>query len=199
MSTSPRAAPVQAADARSSERALLLTLAATQVTHVLDFMILMPLGPQLMRMLAISPAQFSLLVSAYSVTAAVSGLACALYIDRFDRRHALLGLYAGFAVATLLCALAPSFPLLLGARAVAGAFGGVVGATVYSIVGDAVPDSRRGAATGVVASAFSLSAVAGVPLGLLLANLFSWRAPFILMAVLSLPILLAVRHYVPTL
>jgi predicted MFS family arabinose efflux permease len=199
MPTSPGAAPAQAADPRHSERMLLVTLAAIQVTHVLDFMILMPLGPQLMRVLAISPAQFSLLVSAYSVSAAVSGLVCALHVDRFDRKHALLGLYAGFAVATLLCALAPNFPLLLAARLVAGAFGGVVGATVYSIVGDAFPDSRRGAATGVVASAFSLSAVAGVPLGLLLANLFGWRAPFALLAVLTLPILLAARQWVPPL
>ena len=199
MPTSPGAASAQAADPRYSERALLLTLAAIQVTHVLDFMILMPLGPQLMRVLGISPVQFSLLVSAYSVSAAVSGLVCALYVDRFDRKHALVGLYAGFAIATLLCALAPTFPLLLAARVVAGAFGGVVGATVYSIVGDAVPDSRRGAATGVVASAFSLSAVAGVPLGLLLANLFSWRAPFALLAFLSLLILLAARQWVPAL
>ena len=72
----------------------------------------------LMRVLGISPVQFSLLVSAYSVSAAVSGLVCALYVDRFDRKHALVGLYAGFAIATLLCALAPTFPLLLAARVV---------------------------------------------------------------------------------
>ena len=187
------------ADPRCNERALLLTLAAIQVTHVLDFMILMPLGPQLMRLLSISPVQFSLLVSAYSISAAVSGLLCALYVDRFDRKHALLGLYAGFALATLLCALAPTFPLLLAARLVAGAFGGVVGATVYSIVADAIPDHRRGAATGIVASAFSLSAVAGVPVGLLLANHLSWRAPFALLAVASVLILLAAWRHVPAL
>lgn len=187
------------ADPRYSERALLLTLAAIQVTHVLDFMILMPLGPQLMRLLSISPAQFGLLVSAYSVSAAVSGLLCALHIDRFDRKHVLLALYAGFALATLLCALAPTFFLLLAARLVAGAFGGVVGATVYSIVGDAIPDERRGAATGVVASAFSLSAVAGVPAGLLLANHFGWRAPFALLSFTSMLILLAAWRHVPAL
>jgi predicted MFS family arabinose efflux permease len=192
-------APTRTADPRYSERALLLTLAAIQVIHVLDFMMLMPLGPQLMRVLSVSPAQFSLLVSAYSISAAVSGLLCALYIDRFDRKHALVGLYAGFTLATLLCALAPTFPLLLAARAVAGAFGGVVGATVYSIVGDAIPDYRRGAATGVVASAFSLAAVAGVPVGLLLANQFSWRAPFALLAIVSLLILLPAWRCVPEL
>jgi len=199
MSGPSGAAPARTADPRYSERLLLLTLAAIQVTHILDFMILMPLGPQLIRVLSISPTQFSLLVSAYSVSAAVSGLLCAFYIDRFDRKHVLLGLYAGFALATLLCSLAPTYFLLLAARMVAGAFGGVVGATVYSIVGDTIPDHRRGAATGVVASAFSLSAVAGVPVGLLLANQLSWRAPFAFLALASVPILLIAWRCVPQL
>jgi predicted MFS family arabinose efflux permease len=195
----PPGAAARTADPRYSERLLLLTLAAIQVTHILDFMILMPLGPQLIRVLSISPAQFSLLVSAYSISAAVSGLLCALYIDRLDRKHVLLGLYTGFALATLLCSLAPTYFMLLAARMVTGAFGGVVGATVYSIVGDAIPDHRRGAATGVVASAFSLSAIAGVPVGLLFANQLSWRAPFAVLALASVPIIFAARHCVPQL
>ena len=150
-------------------------------------------------MLSISTAQFGLLVSAYSVSAAVSGLLCALYIDRFDRKHTLLALYAGFMLATMLCAVAPAYLPLLAARAAAGAFGGVVGATVYSIVGDAIPVHRRGAATGMVASAFSLSAVAGVPVGLFFANQFNWRAPFALLALASGLILLAARRFLPQL
>ena len=186
-------------DPQYRERLLLLTLAAIQFTHVLDFMVLMPLGPQLMRLFEIGPAQFGLLVSAYTLSAAAAGFACALYIDRFDRRHALLALYTGFAVATLLCALAPGFGLLLAARVCAGAFGGVVGATVYSIVGDAIPAERRGAATGMVASAFSVAAVAGVPIGLFLANQFSWRGPFAFLTLLCTFVLFAIARWVPAL
>jgi len=179
------------------ERGLVGILAAIQFTHILDFMIVMPLGPQLMRVMLISPQQFGLLVSSYTVTAAVTSLAVAFYTDRFDRRKTLLLLYAGFVVATLLCGLAPGFAMLLVARAVAGAFGGVAGATVHSIIGDAVPEQRRGAATGVIMSAFALSSILGVPIGLLLAAHFSWRVPFLVLVVVSLLVLAAAWKLIP--
>jgi predicted MFS family arabinose efflux permease len=58
-----------------------------------------------------------------SVVAGVSGLLAAPWMDRFDRRTALLVLYAGFGLSTLACALAPTYGALLGARFAAGAFG----------------------------------------------------------------------------
>ena len=170
----------------TSERSLVLVLAAIQFTHIMDFMIMMPLGPQLMRVMLISPQQFGLLVSAYTLTAAVAALAVAFYTDRFDRRQTLLFLYAGFLISTLLCGIAPGYAELLAARAVAGAFGGVAGATVHSIIGDAVPENRRGAATGMIMSAFALSSIIGVPIGLVLAAHFSWRAPFLLLVAVSI-------------
>ena len=173
-----------------SERSLVLVLAAIQFTHIMDFMIMMPLGPQLMRVMFISPYQFGLLVSAYTLTAAVAALAVAFYTDRFDRRQTLLFLYAGFVVSTLLCAIAPGYGTLLAARAVAGAFGGVAGATVHSIIGDAVPEQRRGAATGMIMSAFALSSIIGVPIGLVLAAHYSWRSPFLFLVVVSTVVLI---------
>jgi predicted MFS family arabinose efflux permease len=179
------------------EKTLVAVLAAVQFTHIMDFMILMPLGPQLMRVMQVSPQQFGLLVSIYTLSAAVASIAAAFFTDRFDRRGTLVFLYAGFLVSTLLCALAPGFLSLLVARAVAGAFGGVAGATVHSIIGDAVPEERRGAATGVIMSAFALSSIVGVPVGLVLAAHFTWRSPFLLLAILSLPVLLATWKLVP--
>jgi predicted MFS family arabinose efflux permease len=171
------------------ERSLVLVLAAIQFTHIMDFMIMMPLGPQLMRVMFISPYQFGLLVSAYTLTAAATALAVAFYTDQFDRRHTLLFLYVGFVVSTLLCGIAPGYGTLLAARAIAGAFGGVAGAIVHSIIGDAIPEQRRGTATGVVMSAFALSSIVGVPIGLVLAAHFSWRAPFLLLVVVSILVL----------
>ncbi len=179
------------------ESRLVSVLAAVQFTHIMDFMILMPLGPQLMRVMLISPQQFGLLVSSYTLTAAIASLAAAFYTDRFDRRKVLLFLYVGFIASTLLCGIAPGYVTLLAARAVAGAFGGVAGATVHSIVGDAVPEQRRGAATGVLMSAFALSSILGVPIGLLLAAHFSWRAPFFFLVIVSLLVLVAVWKIVP--
>ena len=65
------------------ERWLLLTLASIQFTSVLDFMIMMPLGPQLTELFGISAGEFGFLVSAYTFAAGLSGLLAATYIDRF--------------------------------------------------------------------------------------------------------------------
>lgn len=181
------------------ERSLLLILAAIQVTHIMDFMVMMPLGPQLMRVFHVTPHEFGLLVSAYTFGAAASGFLAAFHIDRFDRKTALLGIYAGFAVTTLLCALAPGFWTLLAARAAAGVFGGVAGAVIYAIVGDLIPEQRRGTAMGVISSAFSLAAIAGVPIGLFLANHFGWRAPFGFLTVASVLLWIASSRLLPRL
>jgi len=164
---------------------LLLTIAGIQFTHILDFMIMMPLGPQFTRLFGISDAQFGLLVSAYTLSAGVSGLAAATYVDRFDRKRLLLTLYGLFALATLACGLAPDYAFLMGARIAAGMFGGVLSALSQTIVADVVPFERRGRAMGIVMSSFSFSTVAGVPIGLFLASHLSWQAPFIGIALLS--------------
>ena len=65
------------------ERWLLITLAGIQFTHIVDFMIMMPLGPQLTALFAISDAQFGLLVSAYTLAAGVAGLLAGRFVDRF--------------------------------------------------------------------------------------------------------------------
>ncbi|HET9338391.1 MAG TPA: MFS transporter [Casimicrobiaceae bacterium] len=170
---------------RGRELALLATLAAVQFTHIVDFMIMMPLAPQLMRLWSIGPQAFGVLVSAYTFAAAASGLVAVVLIDRYDRRHALLVVYGGFALATGLCGLAPGYETLLAARLLAGAFGGVVGSLILAIIADAIPYARRARANALVATAFSLAAIAGVPIGLWLAALSTWRAPFLAVAALS--------------
>ena len=176
---------------------VLLTLAAVQFTHIVDFMIVMPLGPQLMRILDVGPRQFSLLVSAYTFAAAASGFVAAFWIDRFDHKRVLLALYGGFIVATALCGLAPNYALLLAARVVAGTFGGVMGGIVLAIVADLVPFARRATATGIVATSFSLAAVAGVPAGLWIAAHSTWRTPFLALAAASVIVAIAASRVLP--
>ncbi len=168
--------------ARRRERVLLAVLTAVQFCHILDFVILMPLGPQLMRAFGITPREFALLVSAYTFSAAGAGLFAALLMDRFDRKRMLLVLLSGFGVGTLLCGVAPTFGLLLMARVAAGAFGGVLAGVVFAILGDQIPPERRGRATGVVMAGFSAASVLGLPLGLSLAERFGWHTPFVLLA-----------------
>ncbi len=171
-----------------AERRLLWLLALTQFTLIMDFMVMMPLGPQIMRAYHISPAAFATAVSAYSWCAGLSGLLAATYIDRFNRRSLLLFMYAVFALSNLACAYATSFELLLVARALAGMTGGVIGSVILAIVGDVVPAARRGAATGTIMASFSLAAVVGVPVGIVLGAQYGWATPFALLFLLSISI-----------
>src|SRR6478609_8486375 len=165
-----------------SERLVLLVLAGIQFTHIMDFMVMMPLAPQLMRELDLGAGQFSALVAAYSIAAGIVGLLSAPFIDRFDRRSLLLVMYAGFTVATLFCGLATNTHTLLIARAIGGAFGGISGSLCLAIVSDIVPPERRAAGIGIVMTAFAVAAAIGVPVGLQLAILWGWRMPFLIVA-----------------
>lgn len=173
---------------KQRERFFLFSLAGIQFTHILDFMIMMPLGPEFIRELNINTHEFGLLLSSYTFAAAIAGVFATYFVDRFERRVLLLSLYACFIIATLVCGLAPDYHSLFVARAFAGAFGGILGSLVQTIIADSIPFERRGKALGTVMSAFSVSTVAGVPLSLLLAHnipSLGWRAPFIFIALVS--------------
>ncbi|MCY1074394.1 myxochelin export MFS transporter MxcK [Archangium lansingense] len=167
------------------EHWVLLLLAAVQFTHMMDFMLVMPLGPEFMRLFGISAASFGVLVSAYTLASAGMGLLGGLWLDRFDRKRTLLVLYAGFLAATLLCGAADGYFGLLAARTVAGACAGLMSAVIQAIIGDLIPMERRGRAIGTVMASYGLSAVAGVPLGLGLATQWGWRSPFWVIGALS--------------
>lgn len=167
------------------ERIIIFLLATLNFTHILDFMIMMPLGNYLMPFFKISPQQFSLLVAAYTIAASISGFLAAFFIDTLDRKKSLLFAFTGFLLATMACGFAPTYEILLTARLIAGVFGGLIGAQVISIISDLFTYERRGRAMGAVMSAFAVSSVLGIPFALYLSNLFSWHAPFILIASLG--------------
>jgi predicted MFS family arabinose efflux permease len=170
-------------------------LSVLQFTVILDFVVLSPLGALLMPTLRISAAQFGLVVSAYAFSAGASGLLAAGFADKFDRKRLLLFFYAGFVVGTLLCGLAPTYPLLLGARIVTGLFGGVIGSISFAIITDLFPLEVRGRVMGFVQMSFASSQVLGIPVGLYLANRFDWHAPFLLIVAVSLLVGLAMVRY----
>lgn len=180
------------------ERILLFILAAVQFTNILDFVIMLPLGPQLMRILQITPEQFSWVLSSYTFSAFCSSVLGTLWLDRFDRKNVLIFTYFFFLIGTIGCGIAPTYETLLAARLFTGVFGGLMGAVAAAIVSDTFPVERRATAMSIVMMSFSLASVLGIPFGLWLAKEWDWHAPFLAVAVMGTVNLLLILGQVPS-
>ncbi|MBS1660740.1 MAG: MFS transporter [Bacteroidetes bacterium] len=167
---------------------IIVVISLLQFTVILDFMVMAPLGAQLIRILKISPSQFGWVVSVYAFSAGISGILAAGFADRFDRKKMLLFFYTGFIVGTLLCGMATGYYFLLGARMVTGLFGGVLFSTNMAIVADLFALEKRGRVMGFVQMAFAVSQVAGIPVGLFFANNYGWHMPFLMIVGLCVPV-----------
>lgn len=182
-----------------TEKIQTFILAIVQFCHILDFVVLMPLGPSLMHELSIGPAEFATLVSSYNFSAAFAGIVFGTFADRFDRKKLLLLSMLGFILGTLLCGLSYTYHYLLAARILTGAFGGILNANVYALSADLVSPLKRGKAMGIIVSAFSMASVLGVPLGLAIADKYNWHMTFYYIAVLAIvPIVMSFK-YLPSL
>ncbi len=179
----------------SYQKFAIFVLAITMFTVVLDFMVMSPLGDILMKSLSLKPAHFGFAVSAYALSAGISGLLTAGFADRYDRKKLLLFFYTGFIAGTILCGIANTYPLLMGARIITGLFGGVIGSISMAIVADLFDLQHRGRVMGFMQMGFGASQVLGIPVGLYLANLWGWHAPFLWVAGMAIiiAILIAVR------
>ncbi len=164
------------------QKLVIALLAVTQFTIILDFMVISPLGDFLMKSMNLHPKQFGLVVSAYAFSAGISGLLTAGFADRFDRKKLLLFFYGGFIVGTVLCGIAHSYFMLLGARIITGLFGGVIGSVSMAIVADLFIIEQRGRVMGFMQMGFGASQVLGIPIGLYIANRWGWQAPFWMVA-----------------
>lgn len=166
------------ARASGIENIVIAVVAAVQFVNIVDFMMVMPLGPDLAGALGIRVSHLGVVAGAYTLAAAVSGVLCSFFIDRLDRKVALLIALLGLCAGTVAGALAFDFRSLLWARVLAGAFGGPAASIGLAMISDVVPHNRRGKAFGTVMIAFSLASTLGVPVGLELARLGTWQTPF---------------------
>lgn len=160
---------------------------------------MMPMAPQLMRVMHISPKQFSILVASYTIAAGIASFFGTFFVDRFDRKKVILICYTGFIIGTAICGLATNYHFLMIARILTGLLGGIIGSQVLSIVGDIIPAENRGKATGIIMTGFSAASVLGVPFGLLLATKFGWELPFFVIAIVGSIVLLAAIRILPSL
>ncbi len=177
---------------------ILYTLALVNFIHIIDSMLIMPLGDIFIEEFSISSGEYSFLVSAYALAAFCSSLIGVFYLDRFDRKTSLLFIYFGFGLGTLACAFADSYFQLVSLRIFTGFFGGMIGAMVLSVVSDLYPFKERGTAMGILFSAFSAASALGVPLGIYLAAKSNWQLPFMVIGICALVICGFVLLFFPT-
>jgi predicted MFS family arabinose efflux permease len=189
------------------EKILLILLAAIQFTNIVDFMIMMPMGKILQDTLQISPSKYGFLVSSYGLSAGITSLAGVFYLDRLDRKKALLTAYLGFILGTMSSAILPNtdspeanYYIFIGTRILTGITGGLLGGLVLSIIGDTIPIERRGKAMAAVTISFSLASIIGMPISLTLVDAYdnNWHVPFFAISLISMVILLFAIKHIPT-
>lgn len=181
------------------ERIIILLLAGLNFTHILDFMIMMPLGNYLIPHFDISPREFSIILASYPISAFISGIFISFFADKFERKKLLLTTYIGFIFGTAACGFASTYELLLISRIVAGIFGGIIGGQVLSIISDLFSYERRGTAMGAVMAAFAVASSVGVTFSLYLVDIFNedWHVPFLFVVLLSVILFLFSFFYLP--
>lgn len=181
-----------------SERMIIFIIGAIQFVNILDFMIVMPLGPDFSDDLGIDPALLGIIAGSYTLAAAISGIAGSFFLERFDRRRALLVALVGLVIATALAGLSNGLGTLVAARMAAGFFGGPATSLSIAVIADIIPPHRRGRAMGAVMGAFSVASIFGVPIGLELARLSTWRLAFYGVAAAGLFVLAGAWRYLPS-
>lgn len=167
------------------QKFVIFILAITQFSVILDFMVMSPLGDMLMKSMNLTTTQFGMAVSAYAISAGLSGLLTAGFADRFDRKKLLLFFYTGFIVGTIFCGIASTYWLLISARIFTGIFGGVIGSISMAIITDLFDIHHRGRVMGFIQMGFGASQVMGIPISLYIANHWGWQSPFMMVAGLA--------------
>ena len=182
------------------ELKITLLVLGIQFVTIVDFMMIMPLGPDFARELGLRLDALGLITAAYVFSAATVSFMSARYMDILPRKRALACCLAGLlCIAVITPSLGESYGLtgLLVGRALAGMFGGPATGQAMTILTDAIAPEKRGRAVGLAGAAFSVAAIAGVPLGLELARIGGWQLPFYSVAVASGLAMLATLLFIP--
>ena len=162
-----------------------------------DLFIISPLLPSIALEFDRSAASTGLSVTVFSIVYLLIAPLMGQLADRIGRRRILIACLLGFAAANLLTGVAPNFAWLLIARIAAGATSAGVAPLIYAGVGEAAPGSRRATWMAIAVSGLLLALSVGAPAGTLIASHWGWRAPFLLLALLSLVLIAANRMVWP--
>lgn len=162
-----------------------------------QIMIISPILPRIGEELHIAEALLGTLVTAYSLMVGIFAVISGPISDRIGRRRILLLGTGIMTLALLLHSLVTGYLSFLLVRIFAGIAGGVLSGAAVSYIGDFFPYHRRGWATGWVMSGNAFGQIAGIPVGVLLAGTFGFKAPFLLFAITMALTFLLVWSRVP--
>lgn len=159
--------------------------------------VIMGLLPDVARDLSVSIPAAGMLVSAYALGVTIGAPIVAIAIANVPRKAALMRLIGIFIVGNLLCALAPTYSILMAARIVTafchGAFFGIGSVVAAGLVAP----NRRAQAIALMFTGLTLANVLGVPLGTALGQLAGWRTTFWAVTVIGLFAALALQVCLP--
>ncbi|WP_324041434.1 MFS transporter [Aeromonas caviae] len=162
-------------------------------------MMVMPLGPELVTCLGMLPEQTGYFSGGATLGAALLGLLAAPWLDRVNRKPALLVLLILRFLLLMACALAEDSQTLLLLFILSGCVAGPLGAILMAAVLDLVPPAERGRRLAYVGMAFSLAAILIVPAALVLAQWSGWQSPFLLFGAGGLLLALLCAIWLPSL
>jgi EmrB/QacA subfamily drug resistance transporter len=158
-------------------------------TPILDTNIVNLAIPRIGMAFGTSASELAWVVTAYVIPFAVSILAIGRLGDRLGRRRVLATGALVFAVASLLCAVAPGYPFLIAARALQGIGGSTLITTGLGVISATYTGPARARALGIFFSGGFFAGVVGPVLGGVLTSLFTWRGMFALQIPLALVVL----------
>jgi len=162
-------------DPRAARRTLLLVAAAI-VSSVLAGTMTNIALPLIGQDLGIEPARLGWLVTGFLLIFGVSTPFYGRLADRWGARRLFATGLAIFAAGSLLCALAPTYGVLLAGRLVQAAGSGAIPGLGVALVSRAYPPERRGSALGIVSAAVGSGAAIGPTLGGFIAGTLGWPA-----------------------
>jgi len=183
MATIPPAADHPAIDPRSArstpgQRATLLVASTASFMVGLDALVVTTALPTIHADLHASAATLGWTVSAYSLAFAALILTGSALGDRYGRRRLFLTGMAVFTLASAACALAPSAALLIAARVVQGAGGGLAVPLTLVLITEAYPAARRGAVIGIWGALTGLAVGIGPLVGGIIVQGLAWQWVF---------------------
>lgn len=192
-----RATPISQSDAPASTRLFLLVVAASVFVSVLTGNMVNVVIPTIRAEFGASPAQVGWVITGFALAYAVSVPLYGRVSDLFGVRRVFTFGVLGFALGCLICALAPSLPVLILGRVVQAAGGAAVPALATVAVARVIPEGRRGAALGLVASSVGIGAAIGPVIGGVVGELASWRVLFLGSLTLMLLLLPLAQRVLP--